>query len=307
LENQNSHRLRRGEESQKAGCLKNRNHRLTLISHFPIILKQDYQEKKLLEEPELKRLLAALILIGLLILAGCGNQEENHDGHGKDDMDENRELTAINAELTVPESAETGETVEFNTHVTQGDANVSDATEVKYEVWMEGSKEESEMIMAQQGEEGNYSADKTFDENGVYHVQVHVTANDMHTMPKTKIVVGEAEISSESGSGDEEEHHHEHGEVSIHLMKPETVPEGEQVELTSSIEKSESPLTEAQVRYEIWLDGQEKHEWVNTEESEEGTYMGKYEFTEKGMYYITVHVENDEGVHEHTEEMITVQ
>jgi hypothetical protein len=255
----------------------------------------------------LKKLLALLMLIGLLVLSACGNEEENHDGHGNGQMDEGGELTAVNAELSVPEKAEPGETVKFNTHVTQGDENITDATEVKYEVWMDGKKEESEMIEAEHREEGNYSAEKTFAEDGVYHVQVHVTANDMHTMPKAQIAVGEAEVSHESDSEEEEEHHHGHAEVSIHLMKPENVGAGEQTELTASIEKSESPLSEAQVRYEIWLDGQEKHEWVNTEESEEGTYKGTYEFADKGMYYITVHVENDEGVHEHIEEMITVQ
>ncbi|WP_456271884.1 FixH family protein [Bacillus sp. AK031] len=253
----------------------------------------------------MKKLLALFILIGSLILAACGNQEENHEEHGDGHMDEGGELTTINAELSVPETAEPGEKVVFNTHVTKGEENITDATEVKYEVWMDGNKEDSEMIEAEHGEEGNYSAEKTFTEDGVYYVQVHVTANDMHTMPKTQIAVGEAEIAQESDS--EEKHHHEHGEVSIHLMKRENVQAGAQTELTASIEQSESPLTEAQVRYEIWLEGQEGHEWVDTEESEEGTYKGMYKFTEKGMYYITVHVENDEGVHEHIEEMITVQ
>lgn len=248
-----------------------------------------------------KKLFSYLLIISLILLGGCGSQEESendsHSGEG--------ELTAINAELTVPEKAEAGEAVEFTTHVTQGDENVTDATEVKYEVWKEGNKEESEMIEAEHGEEGNYSVEKTFEEDGVYNVQVHVTARNMHTMPKTQISVGDVKTNHESHSTEEEGH--DHGGVTIHFMEPENAKASETAELMASLEKGEEPLTQAQVRFEVWLDGKEKHEWVETEEAKDGTYSGNFEFTEAGMYHITVHVENDEGLHEHKEEMLTIQ
>ncbi|MGM0846413.1 MAG: FixH family protein [Bacillota bacterium] len=156
----------------------------------------------------MKKLLLFLLMISIFLLGACGSQENNNDGHGDAHSGEEGELTVISAELNVPETAEAGETVEFSTLVTQGDNKITDASEVKYEIWKEGEKEESEMIEAENREDGHYTAEKTFDEDGVYHVQVHVTAKDMHTMPKKPIAVGDAEIPHESHSSEEEDHDH---------------------------------------------------------------------------------------------------
>jgi hypothetical protein len=254
----------------------------------------------------MKKLLALLLFTSLFIIGACGNQNDNQDGHGNDHGDEG-ELTAISADLTVPATADAGETVKFSTHVTQGEENITDATEVEYEVWKEGQKEESEMIEAQHEEGGNYTAEKTFEADGVYHVQVHVTARDMHTMPKKQVAVGDAEAAHESHAGEEDGHDHGDNEVSIHLNKPESVTAGAETELTADLEKGGEPLTKADVRFEVWLDGSEKHDWVETEAAQEGSYTGTFTFSQSGLYHITVHVENDEGLHEHKEEEITVE
>jgi hypothetical protein len=255
----------------------------------------------------MKKLLSILLpLISILVLGACSSQEGNQGDHGNGHGGEG-ELTAISADLNVPAQAEAGETVQFLTHVTQGDENITEATKVEYEVWKEGQKEQSEMIESEHQSNGEYTAEKTFEEDGIYHVQVHVTANDMHTMPKKQITVGNAEAAHESHSAEEGDHDHGHDEVSIQLMKPESVTVGTETELTAHLAKGGESLTDVDVRFEIWLDGSEKHEWVETDDSKEGSYSGSFTFSQAGLYYITVHVENDEGLHEHKEEELTVE
>ncbi|KUP09175.1 hypothetical protein Q73_03635 [Bacillus coahuilensis m2-6] len=137
-----------------------------------------------------------------LLLAACGEDTSNGDKHENMDM----EPVAIAADLSVPEKAEVGEAVTIDTHVTQGDASIEDADEVKYEIWMDGMKDSSEMLEAAVGEDGHYTLEKTFDQDGVYYVQVHVTAEGMHTMPKSPIAVGDAEVTTEDMDSSEMDH-----------------------------------------------------------------------------------------------------
>ena len=54
--------------------------------------------------------------------------------------------------------------------------------------------------------DGLYTAETTFDHDGLFHIQVHVTARGFHTMPIKEVTVGD-------GGQYEEEHESEgHGE-----------------------------------------------------------------------------------------------
>jgi hypothetical protein len=242
------------------------------------------------------------MLVGFLALfiAACGNSKE--DNGAKDD----EKLEPIEAKLDVPEKGEKGQTVSLSTKVTQGDENVEDAGEVKYEIWKNDHKEESEMVEAKHDKGGVYKAEKTFEEDGMYTVQVHVTARDMHTMPKSEIAIGEVEAGEHEEAGDD--HHGEHeSTVSIHLMKPDSVTAGEEAEMMVHVENQEAALDDARVRFEIYQDGQEKHEWVDLAPGEAGKYSGSYTFPEKGSYNVQVHVTKGEEIHEHTMETVVVQ
>ncbi|MGM7636225.1 FixH family protein [Bacillus sp. Hm123] len=123
-----------------------------------------------------------VMICALFLLGACGQQKQQN---------ENAAPQPIEAQLTVPETAAVNEEVTFTTKVTQGEETVEDADEVQYEVWQEGKKEDSEMIEAEKDEEGNYVVKKTFEQDGIYQVQVHVSARGLHTMPKKPITIGQ--------------------------------------------------------------------------------------------------------------------
>lgn len=126
------------------------------------------------------------LLAAVLMLSACGQADDNQTAI----IDES---TPIEVELLVPETAELDEVVVFESVVTQGDDLVEDASEVVYEVWLEGQKEQSEMIEADEQDGHVYRLSHTFDEAGRYHVQTHVTARGLHMMPTKQIDVGEFE------------------------------------------------------------------------------------------------------------------
>lgn len=247
-----------------------------------------------------KRLWPLVIGLFVLALAACGNTgtEDSEDDIPK----------PLDVELEVQETADIGETVPFKATVTQGDEKIKDADEVEFEIWEEGKKEDSEMIKAKNNKDGTYEAEKSFDADGVYIVQVHVTARAMHSMPKKSVTVGEGAAEEEDGHhhGDHGHHHQTEG-FSMHFMEPKNVKAGKKAELMAHLELKNKPMEAARVRFEIWTDGSDKHEFVDAKESKPGEYTGHYDFKKPGIYKIQVHIENDEGLHEHEEHEIEVK
>lgn len=242
----------------------------------------------------------AIISTSLLLLAGCGETKQNEE------QEEAAVPEIIAADLAVPEKAEVGEEVTLAVTVTQGEEAVEDANEVKFEIWMEGAKDSSELVVANHTENGKYEAAYTFLENGVFNVQSHVTARDMHTMPTKKLQVGKVEAEHEGhAEGSGAEHHHD-GDVSIHLQKPEHVRANEKTDLAVHVQDHNEPLLKAEVRLEIFQKGQNPA-WIKMTEGTNGEYKTDYSFPASGDYIVRIHVENDEGLHEHTEVEVTVE
>lgn len=248
----------------------------------------------------MKKKLGFLMLTFMLIaLAACGN--DNAKGDPDTDLDE---LQSLDVELHVTEEADVDETVDMEADVTYGDENVDDADEVIFEVWEEGDQDNSEMIDSTNNEDGSYSAETAFDHDGLFHVQVHVTARDLHTMPKKEITVGEGGEYDEAVNAEDE---FDTDGFSMHFMEPEDVKAGDETELMTHIEIDKEALKDADVRYEIWnYDEDNKHDWVDADETESGEYTGTHTFEEAGTYSIEIHVEDDDDLHEHTEVKIEV-
>jgi len=98
----------------------------------------------------------------------------------------------IDVKLTVtPEKAEIDEPILFEAKVTQGQENVEDANKVKFEIWRANDAEHEE-IEVKHAENGIYRLEKTFSKEGTYYIISHVTARDMHNMPKKEFIVGTA-------------------------------------------------------------------------------------------------------------------
>ncbi|WP_166000480.1 FixH family protein [Bacillus sp. Cs-700] len=127
--------------------------------------------------------------------------------------------------------------------------------------------------------------------------------------------VGSMEVNKEGGAAEEEadagmeimisesqadvsEHEEGHGhgaDVAISLENDEMDP----AVLMTTITEAQQPLTEANVRFEYWKEGEEKHTYTDAEENSEGMYEGNLELSDPGMYKLKVHVEKGDELHTH--------
>ncbi|MBS4216005.1 MULTISPECIES: FixH family protein [Neobacillus] len=129
-----------------------------------------------------KYLWCVLSILFLILAASCGKQE-NHNAANKPPQ-------IIEVALTIkPEKAEPNKPVIFEAKVTQGKEAVEDADEVTFEIWR-SKDEKHEKINVKHAENGIYRLEKSFPTEGTYYVISHVTARDMHSMPKKDFVVG---------------------------------------------------------------------------------------------------------------------
>ncbi|WP_053360732.1 FixH family protein [Bacillus sp. FJAT-27251] len=252
----------------------------------------------------MKKYIVSMLTL-LLILAGCGSNNEDSSQAGE--VPEIIEVTIL-----TPDSLNPNEEVSLEAKVTQGDENVEDATEVKFEVWKSG-EDEREMLEAQHQSDGVYAVSKTFESEGVYTIVAHVTARDMHNMPKKEVTVGNPEAGDghhedegQRGESDgENSHHHAHSEVVIEL-EPGEAEANQEATLTAKVENEGEPLTEGVIRFEIWKENEEKHVYIEAAETAQGEYQASYTFTAPGTYNVQVHVNKGE-IHEHIQQTIKVK
>ncbi len=125
--------------------------------------------------------LLTLALLTLFIITACANADEQ--------TEEQEELAALEVEFEPQETAKLGETVELLATVTYGDELVTDAKEMDFEYWLEDDEDNSEMVEATNNDDGTYSIEVEFEEEGEYWIYAHTTARDLHTMPKRSIQV----------------------------------------------------------------------------------------------------------------------
>lgn len=250
-------------------------------------------------------MIAAVFVVTALAACGSGADKEKEKPKTVQ-----KKIEPLEAALEVPEKAAVNENITMKATVSQGDEKVADADEVKFEVWEEGKKEESKMIEAKNNKDGSYEAATAFDHDGLFTVQVHVQARDLHTMPLKAVTVGKGanEANHDHGKEAGHNHHGEHAEgFAMHFMNPENVKTKSPASLTVHLEMKEAPLEKAQVRYEIWNKANpDKHDWVDAKEIKPGEYSGSYTFAAAGAFTVQVHVENKEGLHEHEEHQVEV-
>ncbi len=218
--------------------------------------------------------LIALILA--LFLSACGEEEE---------------LADLDVQFNLPETAEVGEEVELEAVVTYGDEKVTDASQMDFEIWERGDEENSETIEAENHEDGTYTIQYTFEDDGIYEMYAHTTAHQLHTMPLKEITIGEGGEYEDTDDG-----FHTEG-FDMHFMDIEDPVSGEEQDLVVHIMLDEEAFEDLDVRYEIVNNGE--HDWIDATEDPAGEYVAPYTFEEIGEYEVVIHVEDDEDLHEH--------
>src|SRR5699024_251445 len=235
-----------------------------------------------------RKMLSFIMIIALTdFIAACGSGDVG---------DDEEELTVLEVDLEAPEKAEVGETVEFKATVTYGDEDVTDEDKVVYEVWKDDEdkdanekdqeseddqdagdeddmfSEDSERIEATNHKDGTYTAETSFDEDGLYTVQVHVRASDWQTMTFEDIIVSEGSVEDEVNK-----EHSDEESVSLQYVEPEDVSTEEEVEHKTHLQIENEALTGANVTYEIENeDAEDEREKVEAEETKDGEYSAPF-------------------------------
>ncbi|KOP83074.1 FixH family protein [Cytobacillus solani] len=154
----------------------------------------------------MRKLLLLLVLLVIAVFTAACSSESKEE-----------ELAILDVKLTInPEKAEINEPVVFEANVTYGEEEVTDAEEVKFEIWR-ANDENHEKVAVEHAENGIYRLEKSFTEEGTYYIYSHVTAKNMHSMPKKEFVIGQPSEPEQDNSemkmdmdGEEGEHSGNH-------------------------------------------------------------------------------------------------
>ncbi|TDQ34618.1 FixH family protein [Aureibacillus halotolerans] len=98
----------------------------------------------------------------------------------------------IEVELKIDQNVETEAAVNIQAIITEEEKPVDTAQvgKVTFEFWKAGDRQQSWEEQGTLAEAGVYTADTSFNEEGVYYVQSHVTARGTHAMPKEQVIAG---------------------------------------------------------------------------------------------------------------------
>lgn len=142
-----------------------------------------------------------IFVILLVVVAGCTANTDPAE------LSQDR-MEVIDVAFAISDELKPNTLHELAIHVTQGDENVTDATDIQFEIWQGHDREQGELIEASHVEDGIYLVEYEFPEDGIYFVQAHVTARGLHVMPTERLIVGdvsEEELESlEEDSGQSE-------------------------------------------------------------------------------------------------------
>ena len=105
----------------------------------------------------------------------------------KDQGDSLPKMVDVNLSIK-PNPGKINEPITFEAKVTQGKDKVNDA-EVIFEIWR-SKDDKHEKVEIKHTENGIYRLEKSFSQEGTYYIISHVTARDMHNMPKKEFTIG---------------------------------------------------------------------------------------------------------------------
>ncbi len=126
-------------------------------------------------------------------------------------------LEVVRAEIDSPLEIDTHVRTNLSVTLTQGEEIVDDAEDVVFEIWKDQERDEGKLQDGVYIDSGTYTIEHEFLEDGIYLVQSHITARDMHVMPKQMVVVGDVsdetieafiENGNKPNDAQESKHHH---------------------------------------------------------------------------------------------------
>ena len=129
-----------------------------------------------------QRLFVILYLFSFFLLAACSQPKEK--------VVETPQI--LDVQLSVnPEQGSVNEEITFEAQVMYGDKEVTDPDEVIFEIWRAQDDKHEKLEPTNIGN-GVYTLKKSFSIEGTYYIYAHVTAENMHNMPKKEFVIGQA-------------------------------------------------------------------------------------------------------------------
>ncbi|WP_028777652.1 FixH family protein [Shimazuella kribbensis] len=231
-----------------------------------------------------------LLALVLLLISGCTSQPTTPTTPNAP--------TSISLNFEVNPSKPTpNQPVTLNANVTGNNKPVNDAR-VEFEVWHKDAKDHA-MLKTKRVGNGKYSITNTFPISGTYNVIIHATTPQVHQMISKTFIIGET-------PSDQHDHHAGANKLMLHIQLPETAKSGQDTKIFGHIAQNNKPFTEANVQYEIWKEGTNKHDFTDVAETKPGEYYSAYHFQTPGTYRIKMHVEKGK-VHDHTEQTLVVK
>ena len=134
-----------------------------------------------------KFVVAALLAV---TLTACAQEADIDTNDGVQQIEE------VKVTFLTPEKLEPNTDVKLEVEITQGGEIVDDADDVTFEVWQSGMRDDGEMLKGEDAGDGVFSANTTFEEEGVYYIFAHTNARGMHVMPKQQVTVGNPDMST---------------------------------------------------------------------------------------------------------------
>ena len=132
-----------------------------------------------------KYILGVLLVLFVLSLSACSKDDSER-------IDEDGGLKWVEVDVKInPNPAKPNEPITFTASVTYGGKPLSDIKDFSFEVWR-SLDEKHEKIVVEQIKDGVFKLEKSFEREGTYYIFTHVTAKNMHNMPKKEFVVGTA-------------------------------------------------------------------------------------------------------------------
>lgn len=127
-----------------------------------------------------------LLVVGLFVLgsvSGC-SPDPNATKLYKQEI-------PLEAEVIVPELLEPTEDATIQVILTQNGERIENPDYVHLEIWKQDGTVNYGMKEAQNDGDGHYSLSRNFEQEGLYYVQVHASANGSIIMPTKQFIVGE--------------------------------------------------------------------------------------------------------------------